>query len=349
MKIAIDISGLKSKKMTGVGTYSVNLIKNLAVDPEIDLQGAFRFSRFKHRKIIKENSGLDITNPIIPFFTPDCEIFHGLDFWVPKYGSFKKVVTIHDLAVYHEDLYEPIAAKYYQKRYENTLLKHNLDYVIVLTSFIKNEFLNRFPSFENRISVVSHGINHFVNQPKPIPVYDFPYIFCLGTIEKRKNIANLYRAFQILKQKNKEIKLVLIGGFGFLDAELFEVVSEMKQDNQVILTGFLDENKVKNILSNALFSVYPSVYEGFGFPILEPMVYGVPVITSNFGSMAEVAKNAALICDTTQIESLAETMLYMLDNQNIRNEFVEKGFSRIESLTWQNCAENTKKVYRKLN
>ncbi|TAF74399.1 MAG: glycosyltransferase family 1 protein [Bacteroidetes bacterium] len=346
MKIAIDVSGLRSKKLTGVGTYTVNLIKSLQNDFDSSVNGVFRISRFKHQEIIKKNSGLENIKPIIPFVIPQCDVFHGPDFWIPKFGKFKKVVTIHDLAVYHEDLYEPNAAKYYQNRYENTLLEHNPDHIIVDTEFIKNEFLNRFPRFENKISAISLGVNHFNFTFKSPPLFDFPYIVCLGTIEKRKNISNLYRAFQLLKQKNKEIKLILIGGMGFLDTELSQIVSEIKQDSRVILTGYLEENKAQNILSNALISVYPSLYEGFGFPILEPMVYGVPVITSNFGSMCEVASNAALVCDTTQIDVLAQNIEYLLENESVRNDFIQKGFERTKFLTWQKCAEQTKKVYQ---
>lgn len=346
MKVAFDLSGLKSKNPTGVGTYIINLLKNLNENTQVELEGAYRLSRYKNRKTIQNNSCLNKIKPIIPFLPVNYSIFHGTDFWLPKYGKFKKIVTIHDLAIYHTDLYEPKLAKYFQKRYENTLLRHNPDQIVVVSNFIKNEFLNFFPKFENQITVVPHGTNHYEKSTISNPIYDFDYIVCLGTIEKRKNIANLYRAFKIVKQTYKQLKLVLIGGMGYQDADLAQIITEMQQDSQVVLTGYLSNRFTQNIVSNALISVYPSEYEGFGFPILEPMCYGVPVITSNFGSMNEVSADAALVCNTKSVEELANSILYMLDNESIRKYFIAKGYNRTKMLTWKKCAEETIRVYK---
>ena len=355
MKVTFDVSGLGGNQITGVGVYTTQLTEAIQVsNPQIELTSTYKFTRHKYRKHISNKIHLPFLIPYIPIiynlYKSNFDIFHGTDFWIPQESSFKKVLTIHDLAIYHSAYYAPERRAYSIPIFEKVLLKHNPDHIIVVSNFIRNELIARFPQLAHKTSVVYHGCEHFTNFTGLKKTFEGPYIVCIGTIEARKNVLNLYHAFLIVKSKFPEIKLVFCGGAGGYQSEeiMREITSEKAIRNGVIYTGYVTDEQKSSILHYALMAVYPSFYEGFGFPIIEAMKAGVPVVTSSFGAMQEIAGDAALTTDTHNTEALANAMIEFIESSAKRNEFIAKGFEHTNLFSWSNCAKQTIQIYEQL-
>ncbi len=349
LKVNFDVSGLRGPQLTGIANYTKNLISTFQKESELQLSGTYRLSRFKYRNDIKKFLKLDNISPLLPLFSNKIDVFHGTDFWVPNFGTFKKVVTIHDLTFYHEDLYDTNFTKYFQQRLENMLKIAKPDHIIVVSDFIKNEFLERFPAFENQVSTIYHGADHFERQEMDLkPMYDFPYIATIGMISKRKNIENLCKSFALLEQTFPDLKLIICGASGTEGTEIIKKIKENKLAKNIIFTGHISDEVAFNTIKNAQMLVFPSLYEGFGFPILEAMSLGVPVVCSDFGAMKEISGNAALCANVTNIEVFSEAMKSILSNNTLKNDLIQKGIQRFKKFTWQQCAKETHLVYSNL-
>ncbi len=351
MKVNIDVSGLNGQKLTGVGVYVVNLIKALQAIKEIKLSASYRISRIKYRKAIQEKVDISLRvpyNPLISNFLPKpYSIFHGPDYWIPNTKLVKKVLTIHDLSVFHDGLWSKEFADYGKMRTSQMLTKHKPDQIIVVSDFVKGELLNRFPTFEEITTTVYHGVNHFASPLSEKKKLEFPYILCAGTIEVRKNSSRLAQAFDRISSKFPNLKLVFAGGIsGYQGAEIAEEIIKIKN---VIHLNYVDNETMQNLIQYAEFVAYPSVYEGFGFPILEAMNLGTPVLTSDFGAMKEVSDGKAFLANTLNVSMLAESMEELLKNETLRKKLSVDGQEYVKGFTWQKCAQETIEVYKKAN
>ena len=172
------------------------------------------------------------------------------------------------------------------------------------------------------------------------------YLLFVGTIEPRKNIEGLIKAYHILKTEHKlPYQLVIVGMKGWMYSGVFELVETYGLKNEVIFTGYLDED-LKNIFYNlADIFIYPSFYEGFGFPIVEAFKCGVPVITSNTSSCAEVAGDAAMLINPYNPDSIVEAVLKIINNINLRNQLKNKGLEKTKLFSWKETAKKTLEVF----
>ncbi|MDX2190385.1 MAG: glycosyltransferase family 1 protein [Bacteroidota bacterium] len=348
MNIGLDISNLTSYNPTGVGVYVANLCKALSAHSEINAYGFFRISRIKHFQTIKKLSGLKYNFPYIPYIHPPIQLFHGPDFWVPApTGFYKKVITIHDLAIYHPEFYEADRIAYSVPIFEKIILQRHIDHYIFVSKSVENEFIERFPSLNGKTSVVYHGADHFGVKSIIPSTRNFPYIAYVGTIEKRKNVSTLIQAFAIIAEKNKEVQLIISGKLGNDGDTILKAIPSHLQ-SRIQYLGYLPKNEAVSLVKNALFFVYPSVYEGFGFPIIEAMSLGTPVLTSSFGAMKEIAGNAAQLCNTHDIEELSNAINLLINNETLRKQLSEKGMEHAAQFTWDKCALQTIQVYNKV-
>jgi glycosyltransferase involved in cell wall biosynthesis len=353
MRVGFDISNLHSNHLTGVGVYIVELI-NALVKQNISLSGIYKISRYKNRSTITSNSGLDNIKPFIPHVSSllgsSYEIFHGPDFWIPNSQKFKKVITIHDLNLFNEKFFPIDRIKSAQKSFYDSVIRHKPDAIIAVSHFVKQELIQLFPEIEYKTHVVYHGADHFqIDNVDEAPKLDFPYILYLGTIEYRKNIKALVDSFLVAKSNLKDIKLVLAGNpNGHLGAEIVQYIHSKNIANDIIILGYVSTESAKNLLKNALFMVYPSLYEGFGFPILESMKMQTPVLTSSFGAMAEIAGESALKVDTRDINIFSNALIEFANNNNLRDTFIQSGIKRANEFTWEKCGLDTKKIYHSI-
>jgi len=231
--------------------------------------------------------------------------------------------------------------------------------VIAVSDFTKRELVNIYGAPAEKIKVVHNGYNNLLYQPianrelvkRVLNKYGIsaPYIFYAGRLEKKKNTARLIEAFALMKQKFPALrhKLVLVGYAGLGYDEIKYVIEEFDLED-VIITGWIPEPDLPYLYNGASLFVLPSLYEGFGIPLLEAMACGVPVAASNSSSIPEVALDAAWLFDPKNKNDMAEKMGQILSDRSLADELIKRGFMRIKDFSLEKCAKETLKVIESL-
>jgi glycosyltransferase involved in cell wall biosynthesis len=186
-----------------------------------------------------------------------------------------------------------------------------------------------------------------------------PYLLYVGTLQPRKNLVRLVQAFALLLESlaashqspisnlqspASNLQLVLAGQKGWLYDEILSQIRKLDLTGRVILTGYVPDADLPALLSGALAFVFPSLYEGFGFPVLEAMACGTPVICSDASSLPEVAGDAALLVDPEDMEALAAALQRLVSDEALRRELVERGYRQVQRFSWRGCAEEALQV-----
>jgi glycosyltransferase involved in cell wall biosynthesis len=180
-------------------------------------------------------------------------------------------------------------------------------------------------------------------------VGDAPFILAIGVIEPRKNLNRLMDAFLLLKQRAnvpENLKLVLAGGKGWLYDDILDHHARSPVRNDMLMPGFVSDELLPAIYSAADVLAFPSLYEGFGLPILEAMACGTPVVASRASCLPEVAEGAALLVDPTNVDGLASALELALLDVDLRKRLVDEGLKRASQYTWRRAAEQLLGVYR---
>jgi glycosyltransferase involved in cell wall biosynthesis len=166
------------------------------------------------------------------------------------------------------------------------------------------------------------------------------YILFVGTIEPRKNVKNLIHAYAALPRSiRQEYKLILVGKKGWRTNDIYQAAVGL--GNQVKFMGYLTERELASLYKTTTLFVYPSLYEGFGLPVLEAMSYGAPVVTSNTTSLPEVAGDAAIIINPWHIKEITRAIKRVISNDTLREKLITRGLERIKNFTWKKCAQKT--------
>jgi glycosyltransferase involved in cell wall biosynthesis/GT2 family glycosyltransferase len=292
--------------------------------------------------------------PKLEFYVKDFDIYHSLHHMMPPTKGKVRVMTIHDLRRYVlPDLYIKSKLGPFE------LAVSRADHFMAVSGSTKNDLCNIFGVPRERVDVV-HLAASYVFGPIDAPEKIFAkkklsdkygicldnYFIVFSSPDRRKNIGRIINAFMMSKEKMREnLKLVVVGNLP-KDDKIFEDLVADDISDSVLITGPMDE--IKDIFSCADGLVFASLYEGFGIPILEAFGCGVPVITSNRSSMPEVAGDAALLVDPYDINAIAEAMIDLSNNDALRKELTERGYSRGKKFTWKKSAEKTLQVYKKL-
>ena len=218
----------------------------------------------------------------------------------------------------------------------------------------KNDIIKFYPRYEDKIKVIYLGVeSHFFPRSsqeveKVLNKYNFnfKYFLFLGTVEPRKNIVRVVDAFIRLKQEeNIEHKLVIIGRKGWLYKEILEKISKTPFSHDIVFSDFMSDNDLPFLYSGAEIFLYPSLYEGFGLPVLEAMSCGSPVITSNLSSLPEVAGDAAILVDPMNVEEIVQAMEKLLRDRELRKELKRKSLERAKFFSWDMAAKETLHLY----
>ena len=173
---------------------------------------------------------------------------------------------------------------------------------------------------------------------------DRPFVLCAGTLEVRKNLAGALRAFAALGEDARDHQLVVVGGRGWMNDEFAALLEAVRE--RVVVTGYVSDDDLVGLLGSAACFLYPSFLEGFGFPPLEAMACGTPVVTSTGGSVPEVCDDAALLVDPTDVEGMADAVRRVLADPALAADLRRRGLERAARLSWSRCAGETVAVYR---
>lgn len=279
------------------------------------------------------------------------DLFHGTDMLAPPIPQ-PTVVTIHDLStlLYPE---HHTRLNRLHLRWAIPQMTQRAAAIVTVSEATKRDLVARLEVPADRVHVVPNGVDHKRFYPRYRPEarqraglmlgIEPPYILALGTLEPRKNLPTLLRAYARLGRNVP--KLVLAGARGWGEGPLFELVKELGLQERVRFTGYVPEAVLPDLYAGARLFVYPSLYEGFGLPVLEALASAAPVITSNTSSLPEVAGEAALLVDPGSVEELTRVMRRVLESKQLRDELRTKGPKQAAKFSWERTARQTLDVY----
>jgi glycosyltransferase involved in cell wall biosynthesis len=266
-----------------------------------------------------------------------------------------QVLTVHDLSPIILPNTFGRTARAYSTMFLPTL--GHFDRIIAVSESTKRDLVGRLGIYPDRIDVIYHGVRDYfrpVNEEKVIAdlkgrigmsSHD-NYILYLGFLEPRKNLLSLLDAYAELRRGGLIIEKLVLAGLPLgNEMEIAGHIDSRRLRGDVLLTGFIEESDMPTLYSAAKLFVFPSLYEGFGLPILEAMSCGCPVCTSNISSLPEIAGNAALLVDPLNIEDLASGMSEALSDDALNRRMSSLGIRRASMFSWQRCATETLKAY----
>lgn len=288
------------------------------------------------------------------------DIFHGPAFFVPiwKPKDCKYVITVHDITF----VKYPKAFTFGTKLYYQFLFPRSLqlaDVVITDSESTKKDIIEYYGVKEEKIKVIYLGISDvFLKKQSKEKIkavkekYSLPekYLLFTGVLSPRKNVETIVSAFNQIKKEPhfSNHKLLIVGRKGWLYEGIFAKVKRLHLEQEVFFIDYICEDDLPVIYFLAEIYLFPSLYEGFGLPILEAMVSGCPVITSNISSMPEVAGDAALLINPLNVEELVVAIKKIHENPEIRKKLLEKGRLQIKRFSWEKTAEETRNIYLQL-
>lgn len=370
MNILIDLTQIPKQKV-GVGVYAVETFKRvsestiykyyfLIQDDDEDMVVIF-----EHKNVIKVKSRV-CRNFFFRFFFEQffipyicrkyrIDILHSLHYSFPLFTSkhLKKVVTIHDLTFFIYPHLHTVIKRYYFRFFTQLACKY-ADSIICVSNSTKNDLFKYVKNVNAEISVIPLAANlpiidqQIVQDVKEKFGVKDQYLLFIGTLEPRKNITTLIQAYSNSCAVKKHYQLVIVGKKGWYYHEIFDLLKQLKLDEKVILTGFVSSTEKFALLSSATLFVYPSIYEGFGLPVLEALGYGLPVITSNISSLPEVAGEAAILINPSSVSDLTYAIELCLSDRFSIDSLKEKAGKQFEKFSWENTALETEKIYTNL-
>ncbi len=356
-KIALDISPI-SKSKAGVGYYTSQLMHGLHNSVSRNIFTFFRYDisnviSFKILNIIFRLLWEQIVLPF-KFLIKGVKLVHFPAFVCPIVKTSKYVITIHDMAYL---LYPEMFVKVYRfyLKFFVPLSAKRADLIIADSQNTQKDIIKFLGINSKKIRVIYPGINSYYKLledkkkcEKTLKKFGVKnnYILTVGTLEPRKNIKGLVEAFSILcSNKDFKASLVIVGGKGWYYEELFEKIDYLKLQDRVIFTGYASEEEILHFYNMADLFVYPSFYEGFGLPLLEAMVCGCPVLASNVSSIPEVVGDAGHLVDPYNINDIADGILKVLSNEELKGRMISLGLERSKLFSWEKCVNETKKIY----
>jgi glycosyltransferase involved in cell wall biosynthesis len=385
MRIGIDIRCLAEGKRTGVEEYVLNLLPNIFEidkkneyllffnsfkESKVDLSWTNKYSNVSIKKFSFPNKIINLFFWYFNFPKID-SLLGGIDlFFMPNLGfgsvsnKCKLILTVHDLSFERFPDFFSLKRKWWHIFINPKKICQRADKIIAVSESTKNDLISLYQLPESKIVTIRSAISDKFavisrNDPRLLEVkekYGLPYRFILylGTIEPRKNIQSIVLAFDELqknvkKYNQKEVlkyKLVIAGGIGWKYEEIFSCGGAPICIKDAIFTGAIKEKDKVYLYNLASVFVYPSFFEGFGFPPLEAMASGVPVICSNNSSLPEVAGNAAIMIDPDRPDEIRIALEKVISNKDFREKIVQKGLIQAEKFNLKKTAKETLRLFR---
>ena len=363
MKILFDYYGFSLQKFGGISRYFVELNKVLNKN-KINSKIIAPIHKNLHLKDCKFNSKINfylnkypkytnqfinnynfyLTNLIINFSNP--EIIHqtyysNKSFYINKKRT-KLILTVYDLI--HEIFYNDFG---FDKNHRpKSFSLQNSDHIICISYKTKIDLMEIYKIPEEKISVIHLAYTNFDDFKKDKIIND-PYLLFVGSRKRYKNFFTFLKAFSISNSLKSDFKIVCFGG-GIFEKKELEIINELGLDVNNIIQIEGDDKVLSNLYKNAESFIFPSLYEGFGLPIIEAMSYGCPVILSSIDVFKEIVEDSASFFDPYSAESIKEKIENLVYSNENKQKFITRGYNQIKKFTWENCANNTLNVYKKI-
>ena len=364
MKIAVNTRLLLHNKLEGIGYFTLKTLEKVVRNhPEHEF--IFFFDRKYYKGFLFADNVTPVVIPcpartpilwyiyfewLLPFYMKKykVDLLFSPDTYIPRKPKVPTLNTFHDINYEYNPKY--IGNYWHRKYYLNFFPKFakNSTHLITVSQYSKRDLIEFYDIAENKIDVVYNAANelyYVVSEEersitKQQLTHGKDYFYFVGAIHKRKNLINLFKAFDLFKYKtNSDVKLVIIGSKKWWKGEIEDCYNHMTYKKDVIFTGRLEANQINMIANSALALTFVSQFEGFGIPIVEAFAAGCPVITSNTTSMPEVGGNAALYCDPYLAQSIADAMEKIYTDPLLREDMIAKGFEQNKKFNWEKSAE----------
>ena len=274
------------------------------------------------------------------------DLFLSPDGYTTLKTDIPRVTVIHDLAFHHYKDHVPGAVHRYLNKYTPQFARKS-DRIITVSEFSKRDITAAYDIPADRICVAGNGCDDAIH-PLTSEQQDkvrgkvsqgSPYFLYIGAIHPRKNTGRLLQAFdRFRKRSDREMKLLLVGRWAWQTDEFQDILDNMEFKDDVISFGHMEREQLGRILASAEALVYPSLFEGFGIPVLEAMYADVPVITSKDSSMSEVAGDAAHYVDALDVDDIARAMQKMCDTEGLKAKLIQRGQQQRQKYSWERSA-----------
>jgi glycosyltransferase involved in cell wall biosynthesis len=341
LKIALDATYSVGQNLSGVGVYSREILFGLAhAHREARYLFCYRPHRFL-RSFSDRLPGNAARRLLREDRAPSADLFHALNQRLGVTRHRRTVSTFHDLFVISGDYSTPE----FRARFtaQARAAAERSDVIIAVSAFTARQVEQLLRVEPSRIRVIPHGA-----RPVPTPSRTISrerIILSVGAIQRRKNIVRLIEAFE---QAAPEWRLVLAGSFGFDSEEALQRIQRSSRKRDIQVLGYVSDSELEDLYRRASLLAFPSLDEGFGMPILDAMARGVPVLTSNISAMPEVAGDAALLVDPTDVNAIADGLRRLSSDSALRDTLILRGLARTREFTWEKSVESTWQVYQEL-
>jgi glycosyltransferase involved in cell wall biosynthesis len=360
----------ESYRGAGINWYIVNLLKNLApVSPDFCYSAFLSNRAFQEPSLTLYRSRLPTHRPLVRIFWEQLiqpialrragvELLHALAFVAPLAAPCPFVVTVYDLSF----LRYPAAFRPFNRWYLSRFTAHSVKRaraVIAISESTRQDVIKLLGAPPKRVHTIYCGVDEVFKPLPPAEIDSFraarnlpeKFVLFLGTLEPRKNVAGLIKAYaQWRRRQPKAPPLLIAGGQGWYYAEIFKLIQSLNLTDSIRFPGYIPQNELPLWYNAASLFVYPSYFEGFGLPVLEAMACGVPVITSTAASLPEVAgtEGAAILVDPADAEALAQAMGLVINDPDRQSAMSAQGRAQAARFKWAKTAQDTAAVYRQV-
>ena len=364
LRVGIDATPLLGQP-TGVGAFVAGAMGELARDPDLGLT-AYALSLRGGRGLGAHlPAGVNAAKlplpanvllaawaladvPPIEWWTGPVDVIHATNFVSPPSRRAAEVVTVHDLTpLRHPELAAP-ATRPFPALVRRALARGAM--VHTPSAYVKAEVVELLGAHPDRVRSIHHGVPSGVvagasPPPSKGPVRG-PYVLALGTVEPRKALPLLVHAFDLVAADHPDLSLVVAGPKGWGEDALSDARARAHHGDRVVRLGWQDPPAAASLLAGAQVLAFPSLYEGFGFPPLQAMAAGVPVVASRGGALPEVLGDGAQLVNQSDADSLAEGLALVLGDDELRATLVARGRRRAADFSWTACARGLAELYR---
>ncbi len=356
----VDLAGV-AKQIDGIGVYTSQLMAAL---PALDVQPvSVYFGGLGCKPAIQPQDMLVGMHPAISQFLPfNCyrrlenqiNIFHSTDYMIPHLRHVPVIATLYDAIKFKHADWASQQSRYF-KNYLLRRMARYAQHVITISEAVKQDIIEYFGIPEAKISVVYCGLDKVWYAPYAIEErqqvlqkYGIKkkYVLTVGTLQARKNIARILDVCEALPVNvSEDLVFIFVGKRGWLEADVFERMQRLIAIGRIKWLQYVTFDELRCLYQSANMVLYPSLSEGFGLPVLEGFASAVPVITSNEGSLAEVAGDAALLVDPYSVADVLAAVLRLYEDNALKQSLVIKGLHQAKKFSWQKMAQDIKEIY----
>jgi len=352
---------------TGNETYIVNLLEELAKRPELycgavispdsQIPGRLEDSSLDLIPLKSTNDWLRLASYLPKISRAwQADILHTT-YISPLIAPCKQVVTVHDVVFKrYPDFFSPRDRILFSTLLPLTL--HAVDAVITVSSHARDEILTFYPHLQGKVHVTLEAASSKLFKPiNDVRAFermqseyeiDANFILAVGNLQPRKNLSRLIEAFSRIRENGNPLQLVIVGKSQWQSSDIYTLVKKLDLDDKVVFTGYVPDEDLAVLYNMAAVFVYPSLYEGFGLPVLEAMNCGTPVITSNCSSLPEVAGDAAILVDPYSTDAISAAMEKVLNDNKLERDLSVIGKDWSGKFSWAKTAESTMDIYQKI-